>query len=867
MKANMDDGSAKRLDDVLALVRTRMTGAQRGPLERFVARYFGQVDPEDLDERAPADLYGAALSHWNFARRREPGRAKVRVFNPSIEEHGWQSTHTIIEIVNDDMPFLVDSVTMEVNRHGLTLHLIVHPIVAIVREADGSLADVAAEEARDAARESFIHVEIDRMTEVERLEALAAEVARVLSDVRLAVTDWKGMQERVLGIVADLDKHGPPDAARGDRRGQGVPLVARRRPFHVPRIPMPRPRGRRRPGRAQDRPGLEPRHPARGPEQGRRDQLRGPAAGGSGVRARPRPPDRDQGERPVDRPSARLSRLRRDQALRCRGQGVRRASLPRPLHVHRLQRRSGGHPVASPQDAPTSSRGRASRAAAMRARRWSTSSRATRATSCSRRARTTCCARRWASCISASVSASGCSSAATRSSAFSSASIYAPRENYTTELREKWQAILLAAFNGSSSEFNVHLSESVLARVMITVRTTPGKIPPFDVRELEASLATAARRWDDDLKEALIEARGEAGGNALFRRFGGALPAGYRDEFTARAAVPDIEMMARLADAQPLAMSLYRPLEAEPGMLRFKLFHLGRPVTMSDSLPMLERMGLRVIDERPHRVSPPDEPPVWLHDFGIQTPAADADVDIHGLHAVFEDAFARVFRGEVENDDFNRLVVAARMPAADVVVLRAYAKYMRQIGFSLSQAFVEATLAAHPAIARMLIDLFKLRFDPTLPESAQSQVIAKIQQIDDALDRVDNLSEDRVLRQYLLLVLATTRTNFWRTDADGRGRSFLSFKFDPAKVPGMPDPRPMYEIFVYSPRFEGIHLRGGKVARGGLRWSDRPEDFRTEVLGLVKAQMVKNIVIVPVGLEGRLRAEARAAAGRPRRAT
>ncbi len=238
-------------------------------------------------------------------------------------------------------------------------------------------------------------------------------------------------------------------------------------------------------------------------------------------------------------------------------------------------------------------------------------------------------------------------------------------------------------------------------------------------------------------------------------------------------------------------------------MLRFKLFHFGAPVTMSDSLPMLERMGLRVIDERPHRVSPPGEPPVWLHDFGVQTALADADVDVHRLHAVFEDAFGRIFRGEVENDDFNRLVVAARMPAAEVVVLRAYAKYMRQIGFPLSQAFIQSTLAAHPGIARMLIELFELRFDPTLPESAQSRVIAKIQQIDDALDRVDNLSEDRVLRQYLMLILATTRTNFWRRDGEGRRRSFVSFKFDPAKVPGLPEPKPMFEIFVYSHALRG----------------------------------------------------------------
>ena len=269
-----------------------------------------------------------------------------------------------------------------------------------------------------------------------------------------------------------------------------------------------------------------------------------------------------------------------------------------------------------------------------------------------------------------------------------------------------------------------------------------------------------------------------------------------------------------------------------------------------------------MIDERPHRVSPPDEPPVWLHDFGMQTPLADADVDVHALHAVFEDAFARIFRGEVENDDFNRLVVAARMPAAEIVVLRAYAKYMRQIGFPLSQAFIESDARRAP---RHRADADRALQAALRPDAAGVGATTASAREDRSRSttrskRVDNLSEDRVLRQYLALILATTRTNFWRRDAEGRPRSFLSFKFDPAKVPGLPEPKPMFEIFVYSPRFEGVHLRGGTVARGGLRWSDRPEDFRTEVLGLVKAQMVKNIVIVPVGLEGRLRAEARAVA-------
>jgi glutamate dehydrogenase len=239
-----------------------------------------------------------------------------------------------------------------------------------------------------------------------------------------------------------------------------------------------------------------------------------------------------------------------------------------------------------------------------------------------------------------------------------------------------------------------------------------------------------------------------------------------------------------------------------------------------------------------------------LHDFKLE---AQLDDDAEDLPRLFEDAFAKVFRGEAESDDFNRLVLRAALSAEDIVVLRAYAKYLKQIGFALSQALIEATLAAHPKIARMLVKLFKLRFHPEDHDDGAAD--EQVRAIEQALDKVANLSEDRVLRQLLGLIQATLRTNHWRTGighsgASGPRRTFLSLKFDSLRVPGLPAPRPLVEIFVYSPRFEGIHLRGGKVARGGLRWSDRNEDFRTEVLGLVKAQMVKNTVIVPVGSKG-----------------
>ncbi len=841
----------ERLEQVEQLVRTKLPAESVEDVCGFVRRYFGQVDPEDLDERPAADLYGAALSHWSFARKREAGRPKLRVFNPTIAEHGWQSTHTIIEMVNDDMPFLVDSVTMEVNRHGLTLHLIIHPLMAVERGADGVLRGLASETGTspDARRESFIHVEVDRVPEPARMQALADDLERVLDDVRQAVADFKPMRERVLAIVQKLDDRPPPIPPQELAEGQAFLRWLADNHFTFLGC---------RSHELVKADGEDALKIVPGSSLGILRDAEAPSANAAfaalppEIRANARRPEllvvtkstsRSTVHRPGHLDYVAVKRFDEHGEVcgedRFLGLFTSTAYSANPAEIPLLRRK-----IASVVERAGLAAGSHSGKALIniletypRDELFQIGDHDLLQTAMGilhlgERQRFRLFVRRdpferFLSCL-----------------------IYAPRENYTTELRQKWQDILMREFNGIASEFNVHLSESVLARIQITVRTKPGSIPPFDVRELEEKLVAAARRWDDDLKTALIEATGEAQGNALLRRFGAAFPAGYRDEFAARAAVHDIQLMAQLSDEQRLGMNLYRPLEAPPGTLRFKVLRRGEPITLSASLPMLEHLGMKVLDEHPHRVAPQGESPVWVHDFGLLAASGDTEIEVDALRPVFEEAFDAVLNGEVESDDFNRLVPAVQLPVHEIVILRAYAKYMRQIGFALSQSFIEGTLASHAGIARALVELFKLRFDPQPAPDAQAREEEKVREIEAALDDVSNLSEDRVLRQYLALIQATLRTNYWRRDAGGRRRGFLSFKFDAAKVPDLPAPKPLFEIFVYSTRFEGVHLRGGRVARGGLRWSDRPEDFRTEVLGLVKAQMVKNTVIVPVGSKG-----------------
>lgn len=423
--------------------------------------------------------------------------------------------------------------------------------------------------------------------------------------------------------------------------------------------------------------------------------------------------------------------------------------------------------------------------------------------------------------------------------------IYVPRDNYNTEVRERMQDVLMRAFDGVSYEHSVSLTESVLARVLIVVHIKPGARPEFNERDLESRLIQAARRWQDDLSDALTAHLGEERGLDLFKKYEAAFPAAYRAECTARTAVHDVEVLEGLSDDE-LAPILYAPLEAVPGELRFRLFRRGTAVTLSQSLPMLEHMGVRVIGERSYEIEPRGERPAWIHDIGL---AADAGVDVDAVQESFEETFQRAWRGEVESDELNKLVLLAGLDWREVMLLRALSKYVRQAGYTFSQAYMQAALAAHPDIARRLVDLFLERHDPRRGDTS-TRGATLIPAIEQALDDVASLDEDRILRRFLALILATTRTNYFQTGADGAPKPYLSLKLDPSKVPALPDPRPMYEIYVYSPRVEGVHLRGGGVARGGLRWSDRMEDFRTEVLGLMKAQMVKNAVIVPVGAKG-----------------
>lgn len=431
---------------------------------------------------------------------------------------------------------------------------------------------------------------------------------------------------------------------------------------------------------------------------------------------------------------------------------------------------------------------------------------------------------------------------------------YVPRDIYSTEVRQKIQQVLMDRLKASDCEFWTFFSESVLARVQLILRVDPKNRLDIDPVLLEKEVVQACRSWQDDYASLVVESFGEAQGTNVLADFPKGFPAGYRERFAAHSAVVDMQHLLSLSEKNPLVMSFYQPLAQVSGqrMLHCKLYHADTPLALSDVLPILENLGLRVLGEFPYRLRHNSGREFWIHDFAF-TAAEGLELDIQQLNDTLQDAFVHIVRGDAENDAFNRLVLTAGLPWRDVALLRAYARYMKQIRLGFDLGYIASTLNNHTDIARELTRLFKTRF--YLARKLTSDDLEDKQQrlehaILTALDDVQVLNEDRILRRYLDLIKATLRTNFYQTDAHGQNKSYFSFKFNPHQIPELPKPVPKFEIFVYSPRVEGVHLRFGNVARGGLRWSDREEDFRTEVLGLVKAQQVKNSVIVPVGAKG-----------------
>ncbi|HWS72272.1 MAG TPA: NAD-glutamate dehydrogenase, partial [Thermoanaerobaculia bacterium] len=861
MSLNAEERKADLVDRLAAEARTRVAPDLAESAEQFVRRYFAIVAPDDIIYTSFDTLLGGALSLFEFGSIRKPGVPKVRLFNPTPETNGWGLEHTVVEIVNDDMPFLVDSVTAEITRTERKIHLLLHPVVRVRRDISGARLEVTQTHggASDALVESYMHVEIDQETEPSELEAIRLGIENVLAQVRLAVDDFRKMRAKLQEDIDEIDHATLPmpaeevDEARAFLRwldeGNFIFLGYRRYGFET--------RGEKDFLPADPKSGLgilremRPESVQRSHDPltqefsdyaRRKDLLIITKANNRSTIHRAVPMDRIG----IKRYDAQGNLIGEDRFLglftsTAYSRSVREVPMLR-LKATRVIERAGLEPQSHNGKALIDILESLPRDEFFQITDADLFNVARGILLLQERHRVALFTRkdvfeRFVSCF-----------------------VFVPRDRYTPDFKERAKQILEEAFQGRDTSISDHVTDSPLARGLFIVRTTPGQIPDVDLRRVEALLGEAARTWSDRLLEALVSKNGEEEGIELHRRYKKAFPVAYAERFNADAALYDVEHVEEVLAKNNLVADLYRHRNDER-QFHFKIVHAGEPVPLSEIMPRLENMGLRVQSEVPYEVWPAGAPhPVRIRDFSLS--GIGMQDDLTEIKEKFQDAFVRVWENEAENDAFNRLVLLARLEWHEIVVLRAYCKYLRQIGVNLSDDFIAQALASNPSVATLLIQLFQTNFDPQLGPAmmagagmatAPGRYAAAMNiraQIDDALDAVTNPEEDRVLRLYVNAIESTLRTNYFQRDANGTRKPYLSFKLDSHAVREMPLPRPMFEIFVYSPTMRGIHLRAGKVARGGIRWSDRREDFRTEILGLMKAQNVKNVVIVPMGSKG-----------------
>jgi glutamate dehydrogenase len=828
-------------------------GTGRGePPDAFLAAYYRHVAAEDILARDPSQLSGFAFLHRRLAMERPTGSALVRVQTPTSEADGWPTTRSLVQIVTDDMPFLVTSVTAELTRQGRAIHLVIHPQLQVRRNSMGHLVEVMTDEnssvSPDRIVESWISVEIDRESHGEAAEQMARGVRQVLEDVRVAVEDGPAMGEHALQATADLRAYPPAGVEQADveEASKYLDWLGDERFSFLGYAEYHRPPDGTLDGNDKLAPAPDSGLGLLRPEQPQASRLLRHAAT-EPADAAPLTVTKSSERSTVHRPlylddiavgvfDVQGRPIGRRQFL---GLFTSAAYHESVLRIPMLRRKVAAL-LERMAFSPTSHSGRDvieiledyPRDELVQVSLDELEHAVVEILHLQERRQLRLFLRH------------------DHRARYVSALVYLPRERYTTAACLRLEQILRDTFDANRVEYTTLVSDSVLARLHFVVRRSDAApLAETDHAELERRLADAIRSWSDDLTDTLTIEMGDEEAARLLRVYGEAFPQAYQEDYPADVAVADLLRIDALQPDDDHAVNLYVPAGVASDQRRLKLF-CAEPVSLSTVSPILQGLGVEVIDERPYELTPAEGARRWIYDFGLRYDVT-AETSPEAASQLFEDAFAAVWSGAAESDGFNALVLHAGLNWRQAVLVRAYAKYLRQVGIPFSEEYLQSCLLANVDIVRLLLRLFEARFDPEAESGGKDVGQALVHQIRRALDEVASLDEDRILRSLLRLIRATTRTNFFQLDEAGMpGKSYLSLKFDPQAISELPEPRPRFEIFVYSPRVEGVHLRFGAVARGGLRWSDRRDDFRTEVLGLVKAQMVKNTVIVPVGAKG-----------------
>lgn len=853
MTTAMHSDKKKILNAVCEQISNKLPKKEGLLCAEFTKQFFGTMSTDDIQLWSVEDLYGAALNFWSLIEKKKNEESKIKIYNPDFERYGWKSTHTVVEVLTKDMPFLVESIRNAINRKGFVLHLAVNMGgIRVIRDDKGELKEIVSKEATGDSYqiEAPMFFLIDRQTDAHILHQLEDELKKVLSEVHLVVKDWMPMRERVVSSVEELEAAkkfcNPEDVKESQEflkwienhhftllgildydlvkqndklildpvKGSGAGIFSAGRP-EVQAINLSD-----LPKEAQkyflskniitisksEISSVVHRNTFIDTISIKRFNAKGDVIGERMIFG-------------LFTSAAYYSHIRDIPLLR--------QKVKRILESSKLDPRSHAGRIllniletlprddliqGTENDLLEISQGIFHLQDRKRIKLF------------------------------------------TRHDAFNrflSCLVYVPKERYNTELRIAMENILKDMLDASTIVFSTMFSESVLARIHFTIQLKPGSHRPSAtlLNDIERKLIEVGRTWSDDLQTFLIENYGEEQGNHLNNRYRNAFPAGYTSHFNPRVAVVDIKYLEMINEHASLQMNFYRELDDNDGYFRLKLYQKDTTIPLSDVLPIIENMGLRAISERPFSIKLESGDTYWVNEFTMSYPSQQS-LDLDDIREHFQMAFSKVWFGDAENDGFNKLVMAAGLNWRAVMMFRAYAKYFKQMGINYSHDYIESALLHNIPLVKKLSQYFDVRFNPSFKGDRTLNQNHLYEEMLQDLEHVSNLDEDKIIRQYIAIIKNTLRTNFYQLNAQGEFKSYVSFKFFSRDIPGMPKPYPKYEIFVYSPRFEGIHLRCSEVARGGLRWSDRKEDFRTEVLGLMKAQQVKNAVIVPNGAKG-----------------
>ncbi|MBI3702904.1 MAG: NAD-glutamate dehydrogenase [Rhizobiales bacterium] len=847
---------------------------------------YGRAVPEDVLRYGAADLAALAERAFDFLAERQPGAPKIRCETVTLTASGERKAVSVIEIVNDDMPFLVDSAMGEIADRRLELRLVAHPVFGVVRAA-GKLSALGAADVANVARESFIHIHCEPIEDAALRDAVVGALQTVLGDVRLAVQDWRAMRARVGGIVDELKRNPPPLPV--DEIAEAIQFLQWLLDDNFTFLGLR--------DYVCDGQTLVPDfETALGIMRAR--ELRVLRRGEQRLEFTPEIMAFLQEPRPLIVAKANI-KARVHRRVYLDYIGVKRfdaagnlvgehriiglftsTAYTRTAHSIPYLRRKIAHVEERAGFNPNSHSGKAlanvlehyPRDELFQIDDDTLYRFALAILQLDERPHVRVLARR------------------DRFDRFVSVLVFVPRERYDSDIRAKIGDYLSSAFIGRVSAFYPFFPEGPLVRVHFIIGRSGGATPEVERTTLEQEVARIVRTWSDGLADALALVQAPEQARALFARYKDAFSVGFQESYAPAVAAGDIRTIEGLSERRPLGVDFHHRLEEEQRAVGLKVWSRQRPLPLSERVPVLENMGFRVVDERTFHVAPQGGEGVWFHDM-LLTRRDGGTIELDAGKARLEAAFLTVMRGQAENDGYNALTLAGSLAWRDVALIRALSRFLRQIRVPYSQDYMWATLAKHAGIAADVVALFHARFDP-FPSSSfrgtaegrepgiqkqtqnayldsgsrpaggpgmtdgetaaerdakQKGISARIEE---TLQKVDSLDEDRILRRFVNAVQAAIRTNFYQVDKDGQVKTLIAVKFESGKLTDLPLPRPLYEIFVYSPRVEGVHMRFGKVARGGIRWSDRPQDFRTEILGLVKAQQVKNAVIVPVGAKG-----------------